>query len=138
MASCDMCGKPATTKARIEGAVMTVCSSCASFGVSLAPPKPAGKVAAPRATLSAHASFGARTHAHSLRESEGEFVLAGDFGQRLRSARQRLKLTEEEAALKLQISKNDLLHFESGKRQPSEAMTRKLEKFYGTSLTIPV
>lgn len=135
MASCDMCGKPATTRARIEGASVSVCATCASFGVSLAPPRPADKVSAPRTTLSGHSSFGLRS-SHGLRESETEFVLAGDFHQRLRQARQRMKLTEEEAAFKLQISKNDLLHYESGKRQPIETMTTKLEKFYGISLRL--
>ena len=137
MASCDLCGKPASTRARIEGAIMSVCASCSSFGSSLAPPRPADKVSAPRTVLSGHASFGLRS-SHGLREHESEFVLAGDFHQRLRQARQRMKLTEEEAALKLQISKNDLLHYESGKRQPIESMTTKLEKFYGVSLKITV
>jgi uncharacterized protein (TIGR00270 family) len=124
MTSCDLCGKPATTRARVEGVAVSVCASCATFGVSLAPPKPAGNV--PRGTRPLH----------GLRESETEFVLAGDFGSRLRGARQKLKMTEEEAAVKLHIRKNDLLHFESGKRQPSEEMTRKLEKFYGVRLRL--
>lgn len=134
MASCDMCSKPATTKARIEGAIMSVCSSCALFGTSMAPPKLAGKVFVPLGARTDHASFGLRKGGNSYTNTE--FVLSPDFGQKLRNARNRLKLTEEEAALKLQVTKNDLLHYESGKRQPTEVMTRKLEKFYTISLEL--
>jgi ribosome-binding protein aMBF1 (putative translation factor) len=145
-----MCGKPATTKARIEGAIMSVCAGCASFGKELAPPKPVPKVSfggapgkktyvapgrAPLAPRSLH-SYVHHASSNAPAASE-EFVLLPDAGARLRNARRKMNLTEEEAANKMMIKKVDLLHFESGKLHPNESMTRKLEKFYGISLTTP-
>lgn len=116
MTSCELCGKQATTKARIEGVAFTVCAGCANLGSELreAPrqqPRPA----------------------HS-RPAQAETYLVSDCGQRLRKARQRMGLSEKDAALKLNIREIELKHYESGKLLPSESVARKLEKFYGISL----
>jgi ribosome-binding protein aMBF1 (putative translation factor) len=62
-----------------------------------------------------------------------QYVVA-NAGTVLRQARQRMKLTEKEAATKLNIKEALLLGIESGKLQPDDAMVKKLERFYGVSL----
>jgi uncharacterized protein (TIGR00270 family) len=112
--SCELCGKQATTKARIEGAVLSACASCATLGTEIkAPPAPTvRRAAAPTA----------------------ETFLVPDAGQRIRAARNRMKLNEKEAAQKLGIKENTLLHIESGKLQPDESTTKKLERFFNITL----
>ncbi len=121
MASCDMCGKLATTKARIEGAVMIVCASCATFGQELVPPKPAG-----------------RATSYAPRPPQGlgtiDQELPSDFPKRLRKARLAKGLSEEDAARQLAMTKTSLLHYEAGKMVPDDATARKLAKFFGFSL----
>lgn len=115
MTSCDLCGKPATTKARIEGALLSVCASCASHGMEIRTPQPVVK--------------------YKPVQQTAETYHVGDMGQRLRQARQRMKLSEKDAALKLNIKESTLLHLEANKMHPDDALTKKLEKFYGIKLT---
>lgn len=122
MVSCELCGKPATTKARIEGVVFSVCAGCASLGNEL---REAPRSVTPRAVYSSlptKQSFGS------------ERLLAVDFGSRLRSARQKKGLNEKDAARQLNIKESMLLHFEAGKMQPDDALAKKLERFYGISI----
>jgi len=114
MASCELCGKPATTKARIEGTILHVCSNCASFGTEI-------KAVAPKRQF--------------VRPEAPEMYMASDFGQQLRRAREKLGLTEEEAAKKLNIKESTLRHFEHATVQPDDATVKKLEKFYRIKLT---
>jgi ribosome-binding protein aMBF1 (putative translation factor) len=52
----------------------------------------------------------------------------------VRQARQRMKLTEKDAAAKLGIKENVLLHVEAGKLQPDETLGKKLERFFSVKL----
>lgn len=117
MTSCELCGKPAIGKARVEGVIFTVCAGCSQLGQPLAPPPatPARRVAP------AHTALPAR-----------ELVV--DFGSRLRSARQHKGLSEEDAAKALNLHKSTLLHFEAGKMHPDDTTARKLERFFGITL----
>lgn len=119
MGSCDMCGQQATTTARIEGVVMSVCKNCASFGNEFKPPSYVVKPV--RRDRSSHAP-------------QTEKLLIVHFGQAIRQARQKRGLTEEDAARALAITKTALLHYESGKYPPDDKVAKKLEKFYGITL----
>ncbi len=125
MASCELCDKPATTKARIEGVTMQVCSKCAAFGTELRPPS------------EARLHHAARVNAPQQRRpiaQAAERDLVIDFGNRLRYARERKKLTLEDAARLLTIQASTLRHYESGTMRPDEKATAKLERFYTLSL----
>jgi putative transcription factor len=116
MTSCELCGKPATTRARVEGVLFSVCASCSALGVEVkAKPAPAARP--------------------SFRPAFKERFVAQDFGFRIRQARQRRGLTEKDAAQLLAIKESTLLNLEAGKMQPDDALLRKLEKFYGLSLS---
>ena len=122
MASCEMCGKNATTRARIEGVVMSVCASCATYGTELTAPKSVGRaptIFAPRAPQGLGAV---------------ELELPIDFAKRLRKARQAKGLTEEDAARALAMTKTAFLHYESGKHTPDDATAKKLARFFSFSL----
>ena len=113
--SCELCGKQATTKARIEGALLSVCASCATMGTELKA-KPAPIV---------------RT---MQREAKPEMYLVGDYMHIVRRARQQMKLTEKDAALKLGIKESTLLHIEAGKVPPDDSTAKRLERFYNIKL----
>lgn len=113
MTSCELCGKPATTKARIEGVPLTVCAACAALGTPFVVPPPVVR-AAPK----------------SLKAELSPRELVTDFRQRIRAARQKKGLTEEDAAKALNIHKSTLLHYESGKMHPDDTTAKKFERFY--------
>jgi uncharacterized protein (TIGR00270 family) len=114
MASCELCGKPASGKAKVEGVIFTVCTQCASLGT------PVKEVAA--------------KPVFTTPQMRVERVLIPQAGVLLRKARQQMKLTEKEAAQKLNIKESMLLHLEAGKMQPDDTLAHKLEKFYNVRL----
>ncbi len=119
MVSCELCGKTAVTKARIEGVVFSVCAGCASLGQEYkAPASAAQKAKTPL----------------GLRETLVGGELVTDYGVRLRKARQKRQLAEKDAAKLLNIKESMLLHLEQAKMQPDDALVHKLERFYGISL----
>lgn len=118
MASCELCGRPAVKKAKVEGTILSVCASCGSFGTEIKEAKP----------------FASVKTTYSLKAEQTETFLAPDFGNRLRQARLRLQLSEEDAAKKLNIKESTLKHYEAGKVPPDDAAIKKLEKFYSISI----
>jgi putative transcription factor len=125
MVSCELCGKQATTKAKVEGVVFSVCAGCASLGVEV-------KVAPAQTINRKYQSDPVSRPSRSTPLIET--LLAADFAQRLRKARMQMGLTEKEAGLKLNIRESVLLHYESGKSVPDDSTAKKLEKFYGIKL----
>jgi putative transcription factor len=112
---CDMCGKPATSKAMIEGATMTVCDSCARFGTNVRP--------LPRATAPV------KKKSSVQQETKEELIemVRPDIARLLQQHRLKLKLNQEQFAAKLQIRASTYNHYESGAVVPDTATARKLE-----------
>jgi putative transcription factor len=121
MAECEVCGKSVefSKRAEIDGVILEVCDKCAKLGKEVAPPRP---VFIPRA---------ARAPRPESIESERE--LANDFSARIRKAREKANLTQDEAAMKIGISHLVYKRIESGFK-PDEAIARKIERFFGVSL----
>lgn len=117
MANCEMCSKPATTKAKIEGVILSVCSSCASFG----------------SEVKVNPVFIRRPTGPTAPKSP-DTVLVVDVGIRVRKARQKMGLSEKDAAMKLNIRESTLLHIESGKIIPDDMAAKKLERFFNIKL----
>ncbi|KIV53199.1 hypothetical protein AM501_08375 [Aneurinibacillus migulanus] len=56
------------------------------------------------------------------------------FGSRLKELRQRKRLTQEETAKRLNISRGTYAHYEIDKRQPDFATLQKLADFFDVSV----
>jgi putative transcription factor len=110
-----MCGKPATSKAMIEGALMNVCDTCARFGTNVRP--------LPRAPVATKKSSSVQ---HETKEELIETVRP-DIAKLLQQHRMKLKLNQEQFASKLQIRASTYNHYESGAVVPDTATARKLE-----------
>ena len=121
MAECEVCGEDgAVVIALIEGAKLHVCADCAKRGRILTkvaptptrPLKPAARQAAP--------------------EREIEFV--ADYAERIRSAREKMRIGVDVLAELVMETESFLKRIEAGKAQPTEELARKLEKELGIKL----
>lgn len=114
-----MCGKeePALYKAVIEGAVMNVCSGCASTGEIIK--KPELKV----------------EFTDKKREQRGEepetamFIVSSDFAENVKSAREKQNLTQEKLGEAIAEKISVIQSVEAGKLTPSLKLARKFEQF---------
>jgi len=113
LAECDICGKPATTRAIIEGAKLSVCARCAIYGQEMVAP-------------TVRKPFAARP----IRELE---VVEG-YGRLVRQARERTGLSRQDLARKLFIVENVLERIENEHLKPNETIAKKLEKELGIIL----
>ena len=123
--NCEMCGKAASAVARIEGAQLTVCASCARHGTLVRQlpqaQKPSKKMPAPE-------------------KSKEELIeqVRPDVARLLRQHREKLKLNQEQFAARLQIRASTYNHYESGAITPDIATARKLEHVLGVPLVVHV
>lgn len=110
---CEICGRPATAKARIEGATVAVCASCGALGtpVVMAPPlAPARQKTVMRAPEVAD--------------------YAPDFAARIRQAREARGLSRTAFARKIGEKETALERIERGAR-PEAKTASKIERALG-------
>ncbi len=111
MPSCELCGKQAVlVRADIEGIELEVCQQCGSFG---------------KVTELKHAPIKKST---PLQELEPTEVIVSDFSLIIRNAREKLKLTQEEFAKKVNEKESIIHKIETGAFKPSIPLARRLEK----------
>lgn len=108
--ACEMCGKETDelVSVRIEGAILQVCKSCAKHGV--------------------------RVKEKKQKTEETEIVPVEHYGKIIRKEREKLGLTQEELARKLNISESHLRNLEHEKVELDMKTGRILEKFFGIKL----
>ncbi|MBI4406808.1 TIGR00270 family protein [Candidatus Micrarchaeota archaeon] len=106
MSSCDICGRPGSLQALVEGAKVNVCNACSPFG----------KVTNRQAIA---------TSAKGI--SQRETYLVDGFGKIIQNSREKAGYGRQELAQKLNMREADLRHFEEEKVKPSEADARKLQ-----------
>lgn len=120
---CDMCGKPATAKATIEGAQMAVCASCARHGSNV---RQIPQQAKPVKRQPIASNTGPR--------EELVDAVRPDIAKLLRQHRERLQLNQEQFAARIQVRASTYNHWESGAVVPPIDAARKLEHVLGTPL----
>jgi putative transcription factor len=118
-----MCGREtASVRASIEGTEMNVCGECARFGIRLSTPvepKPA-PAARPR-----------------LKPKPVQTVVedvVDDYAKRVKLAREKLGLKQEEFAKRIQEKESVVHNIESGRFKPTLELARKLERFLKVQL----
>jgi uncharacterized protein (TIGR00270 family) len=121
---CEMCGKVATAKAKIEGVDMAVCGSCARYGTAVRQLPQQSKPTRPA------------VRSEPLPREEIVETVRPDTPKILRRHRESLKLNQEQFAAKLQIRASTYNHYESGTSLPDITMARKIEHVIKTPLVV--
>ena len=117
MVTCDLCGKKTELiKALVEGTMLSVCTPCSKFGNIVHIDKPIVK----------------KTKFVEIDKYLEEITT--DFSEKIKIAREKLNLRQEELASKITEKASVIQHLESGKIRPQIATARKLEKFLGIKL----
>lgn len=112
---------------------MTVCSECAKLGSGYWEPKPqrrAKKSIKRQPTI----SFSKRKQRPTVTET---LELVGDFGQRVRQAREGLGLSHEDLGRKIRERVSVIRKIESGKMVPDLVLAEKLEHALKIKLRVP-
>jgi putative transcription factor len=131
---CEMCGNEVetTSRVRVEGTVLGLCSNCSKFGTILDPPPaaaaPERESARPGTPATRVMGTGRRLEERDLYTEIGELELAPDWAHRVRVAREAVPWTPEELAKKLNEKKSVVLKLESGGFHPPDQLVRKLER----------
>ena len=151
MVQCEMCGTETTDPSRIkvEGAELDVCDSCTDFGTELQTEEESS-ASTKYSTSSSSGSSGSgssrSTSTTTTTTSSGgggrstdiyEDVdeLAQDFDQRIRSARERADLTQDELARTLNEKASLIRKLERGETLPTDDLQRKLESHFDIDLS---
>lgn len=119
---CDLCGSESEMfKAIVEGSEMNVCQNCSKFGKIINKPKQ---------------NFNLKSKTIKKKQDKPEtiFLIVDNYAQLIKTAREKMKLKQEEVAKKI-AEKESLIHsIESGKHEPNINLARKLERFYNIKL----
>jgi putative transcription factor len=112
---------------------MTVCSECAKLGSGYWEPK-LQRRAKKRIKCQPTISFSKRKQPPTVNET---LELVGDFGQRVRQAREGLGLSHEDLGRKIRERVSVLRKIESGKMVPDLVLAEKLEHALKIKLRVP-
>ena len=147
MVQCEMCGSetPAPKTVKIEGAELQVCDSCAQFGTEIRTQQSTASTSKYSTSSSSGRSGGGTTGTSGSTSSSGGRrrrdmfdemeEIAHDYHDRIRVAREREQLSQEELANELNEKASLIRKLERGEMLPSDDVQRKLERKLDISLT---
>ena len=140
--ACEVCGSKLhapTSRVEIDGAVMSVCSNCARLG------RPVGPVASPPRAVRPMPS-GPRPMQPAFRPvtgsrpqdrpAEGEYEVDPDYNLKIRQAREKMGLSQEDLGMHTNEKLSVIRLLESKKLQPDMVLTRKLMHFLKINLLV--
>lgn len=115
MGTCEICGKTDINllRASIEGTEMNVCNACAKYGKLVYVPPSASQMKRKKEVVEA---------------VEIEFRIVNDFSNIIRRSREKLGLTQEEFAKKLNQKLSLMRALENKEQIPSIKLAENLEK----------
>lgn len=117
MANCELCGRSAQlVGAVVEGTMLSLCQNCSKFG---------NVVSIPKSPLRAKVTQKIIEIDKYLEE------IVPDYSDKIKTAREYLKLDQQALALKINEKLSTLQRIESGKLTPTVSTARKLEKELG-------
>jgi putative transcription factor len=121
MSACDMCGMDVElVDAIVEGTMLQVCRRCSSYGDVITVERVQPDTKKPRKIVV---------------EEETSHVV-DDCSQRVKSAREKKKLKQQELAQQIGERESVIHKIESGHLQPSHDLARKLERYLGVNLLV--
>jgi putative transcription factor len=135
-----MCGQDIYSRPiniEIEGAILEVCPSCAKHGKRVEPSK------SRRTSVSSQSSPQKRTTTPRysttkkprFSDTDTGKELISDYNERIRLARQKMKLSQKDVSIQTKISIQELQSIETGKMRPPDNIINKLEKFFKIKIT---
>lgn len=129
MPECELCGKELgkLIRAEIEGSELKVCPGCGKFGRVL------GEVRTKEEAQQIAEQLLLKKKP-VIPEEEIEERVVSDFGERLRKAREKKRMKQEEFAQLLNEKESQVQKWERGELKPGLEIARKLEKLLGISL----
>ena len=126
MPACEMCGREAPLRqAIVEGTRMVLCGNCVKFGVEVA--GQAMEVTGRSRIVQNLDAREARAKPQDI-FAQAETEIVEDFGKRIRDARNKKGLTQEELARRLNERQSVLSKVEAGGQRPNDDLARKLER----------
>jgi len=133
-----MCGReiysrPITIK--IEGAELSVCSSCAKHGERVVQSKPQRQKTSSRPYSQQRTTSSKPVSSRPYRGEDTGDMLVSDYHEKIRLSRQRMKLTQKEVSIQTKISTPELQSIETGKMRPPDKIVKILERFFDIKLT---
>lgn len=127
---CDMCGADGQMfNVIIEGTDMVVCSNCSKYGKvkTRVKSKEEIKFNSKRNKINEQIKI-------NNKRPEIISIISSDYAEKIKRAREKLKLKQEEVAKRI-AEKESLLHnIESGNFEPSMKTAKKLENFFNIKL----
>jgi putative transcription factor len=112
-----MCGRETQlVKARVEGTVLDICESCARFGEIISRPSQSSATQKKQQII------------QPVKRKEVVQLISSDFASKIKNAREKLGLNQEEFAKRLNEKWSLLQKIESGQFKPSITLAGKLEK----------
>jgi uncharacterized protein (TIGR00270 family) len=129
---CEMCSTPLSTPItiKVEGALLRVCHKCSQFGNVVSKPRtPVGqkRVMAPKGSQTGKRTIPTRPR-KSIKSSNADKILLGNYGEEVRLARMKRKWTQEELAKVSGVAIPLIRNIEAQKIQPTDDTIRKLER----------
>lgn len=132
--TCEMCSAEVTNPVtiKVEGAILSVCQKCSSFGnVVIDPKKQTAKktntVIKRKSDPVASAKQILKARSNS-KQKNIEKELISDYGEVIKEARMKKKLNQEHLASLTGISVASLKAFETEKMRPTDLDAKKLER----------
>ncbi|MCJ2512319.1 MAG: multiprotein bridging factor aMBF1 [Candidatus Thermoplasmatota archaeon] len=124
---CELCGTrtPRTSKILIEGTLLSVCSSCMKFGES-GPSKRETKE--PPTVARRLERRQRRMRTRDVFKGASAEALAADYPVRIRSAREKINLSQKELAVSINEKWSIINKLEAGDMRPSDSLVSKLER----------
>ncbi|MDH5753997.1 MAG: multiprotein bridging factor aMBF1 [Candidatus Bathyarchaeota archaeon] len=137
---CEVCGRKIHGKPYrviIEGAKLTVCSTCAKHGTIIwEEAKP--KTVTPKLRVTRPAPLKIQSKKPPQIAVESTLELVEDFDVKIRLAREKLGLSHEELGKKISEKVSVLKKIETGKMTPDNKLAAKLEHALTVKLLVPV
>ena len=133
--SCDVCGEEIrgrSFKVIIEGAIVVACPGCARLGkIYVEPPRP--RLPRPSPVIRSLS----RPTRPASRESYDELEVIEDYPAKIRKAREKIGLTQEDLANRVKERLSIIQKIESGKITPDIRLCRELEHSLRIELLTP-
>ncbi len=124
-----MCGTEGQMfKVLVEGTEMSVCGNCSKFG------KVKTRIKTKEDLKRDFKRKQSQEEVSVIKKPETIFIIVDDYAARVKKAREKMNLKQEEVAKRI-AEKESLLHnIESGNFEPSQKTARKLESFFNIKL----
>lgn len=137
---CEVCGRKIfgnPFRVVIEGAKLTVCGECSKHGEIIFEEEAKPKLQVPRqASAPGQVKFQIRKPIETRMDTSQELV--EDFDSRIRQAREKMGLSQEELGKRINEKVSLLRKIETGKIKPDYVLSAKLEHILKIKLLVPV